>query len=87
MYQKAIGEQNLDATLEKLSKKPAVIRSMAQMEKDKVNGKYHIDPSTYDHIGLISQAFEKAQKRAWAKVRKDPMSPRTSSTKHCSKCG
>jgi hypothetical protein len=72
MYQKAIGEQNLDDQLDKLSQRPAVIRSMQQMEKDKANGKFNIDPGTYDHIGLIRDVFNRAQKRAWAKVRKDP---------------
>ena len=72
MYQKAIGEQNLDEQLTKLSKRPAVIRSMQQMEKDKANGKFNIDPGTYDHIGLIRDLFNRAQNRAWSKVRRDP---------------
>ena len=45
---------------------------MQQMEKDKANGKFNIDPGTYDHIGLIRDLFNRALNRAWAKVRKDP---------------
>ena len=72
MYQRAIGEQNLDKKLGELYKRKDVQKSLAEMEKDLASGRVRIDPKTYKHNVLISDLFQKAQRRAWAKVAKDP---------------
>ena len=72
MFQKAIGEQNLDKQLAELAKRPSVKKSLAKMEKDLANGDHKIDPITYPHNELIGALFDKAKKRAWAKIARDP---------------
>ena len=36
LYQRAMGEQNLQAKLDRLARQPKVIESLAEMEKDKM---------------------------------------------------
>ena len=72
MYQKAMGEQNLQAKLDKLAKQPKVIESLAQMEADRNAGRYGNDPKDYHHNKVIFSLFSDVQKRAWASIADDP---------------
>ena len=75
-FQREIGLQNLDLKLEKLSKRPAVIKSLKIMEED-INANRHrskpgINPSSYVHNKLIGQLFKDAKAIAWAKMKSRP---------------
>ena len=72
MYQKAMGEQNLQAKLDKLARQPKVIESLAQMEADRNAGRYGNDPKDYHHNKVIFSLFSDVQKRAWASIADDP---------------
>ena len=75
-YQKALGDQDLEKQLEKLSKKPEVIESLARMEEDIRTGRHKrppgISPMSYTHNILINQLMKRAQNRAWASIQTDP---------------
>ncbi|AAX44214.1 internal virion protein [Prochlorococcus phage P-SSP7] len=73
LYMKAIGDQNLEAKLNKLAKNPKVIASIEKMQADLRAGKKEINPRTaYVHNKMIHTLFMEARKIAWAKVRNDP---------------
>ena len=42
------------------------------MEYHKRTGQRDIDPRTYVHNTRIAKLFDKAKKKAWAKVKQDP---------------
>ena len=73
MFQKAIGDQNLERQLDKLAVDPRAIRSLEQMNKDIRDGKRaQYDARDYWHNGKIDQLFQKARKNAWASIMSDP---------------
>ena len=73
MFQKAIGDQNLERQLDKLAVDPRAIRSLEQMNKDIRDGKRaQYDARNYWHNGKIDQLFQEARKKAWAKIMSDP---------------
>ena len=73
LYMKAIGDQNLEAKLNKLAKDPKIIASINQMKADLRAGKKEINPRTaYVHNKIIHTLFMDARKLAWAQVRNDP---------------
>ena len=73
LYMKAIGEQNLEAKLNKLAQNPKVIASIQQMQADLRAGKKEMNPRTaYVHNKIIHTLFMDARKRAWAQVRNHP---------------
>ena len=76
MFQKALGDQDLEKQLEKLSKNKKVIASLKQMEADIDAGLHRkkpgINPSTYLHNKMISDLFTKAKVRAWAEIKNQP---------------
>lgn len=73
LFQRAIGNQNLEATLDKLSERPDVKASIAQMQDDLRNGKKFLDPmKAYLHNDLIRDAFNRARQKAWAQLQNDP---------------
>jgi len=72
MYQKAMGDQNLEAELNKLAARKDVQESVRQMETDRNAGRIGKEPRTYLVNELISDMFLRAQKKAWAKVSQDP---------------
>ena len=72
MYQKAMGEQNLQAKLTKLAEQPRIQESIAAMERDRNAGRYGTDTKTYPHNEVIFQLFSKVQKRAWAMIQNEP---------------
>ena len=73
LYMKAIGDQNLEAKLNKLAKDPKVIASIEKMQADLRAGRKEMNPRTaYVHNKMIHTLFMEARKIAWAQVRNDP---------------
>ena len=73
LYMKAIGDQNLEAKLNKLAKNPKVIASIEKMQADLRAGRKEMNPRTaYVHNKMIHTLFMEARKIAWAQVRNDP---------------
>jgi len=74
--QKAMGEQDLEAQLNKLANHPKVIESMALMEDDIRSGRHQrppgIDTMSYTHNQLIHNLIQKAKARAWASIQTHP---------------
>ena len=73
LFQKAIGDQNLEAELDNLAKDPKIIASINQMIYDRENGLRANDPmQSYYHNQVIHALFMQARKTAWAEVRNHP---------------
>ena len=73
MFQKAIGDQNLQYELDLLAKDPQIIASVKQMEADTWNGNRSRDPmKAYYHNDIIKALFDRAKKKAWAKIKDKP---------------
>ena len=73
MFQKAIGEENLERQLDKLSKNKKIILSVQQMNADLRSLKYHIDPmKAYYHNKMIKNLFDNARRNAFAKIQTHP---------------
>ena len=73
MFQKAIGDQNLEKELNKLAARPDVIRSVERMQEDIASGNRDVDPmKIYPHLSLIRNLFETAKRKAWAEVKQTP---------------
>ncbi len=72
-FQKLIGDQNLEAQLEKLAYNPVVIKSMQLMNESRRNGSRGDDPmKSYRHLKMIQALFKQAKAKAWAKMLQDP---------------
>ena len=73
LFQKAIGDQNLEAALNKLARDPRVIQSLQYMQNDLNAGRREMDPrSAYVHNQLIHRLFQDARRKAWAQLMSDP---------------
>ena len=73
MFQKAIGDQNLQYELDLLAKDPQIIASVKQMEADTWNGNRERDPmKAYYHNDIIKALFDRAKKKAWSKIKDKP---------------
>ena len=73
MFQKAIGEENLERQLDKLAKNKKIILSVQQMNADLLANKRHIDPmKAYHHNKIIKSLFDKARRNAFAKIQTHP---------------
>ena len=73
MFQKAIGEENLERQLDKLAKNKKIILSVQQMNADLRSFKHHIDPmKAYHHNKMIKRLFDVARKNAYAKIQNHP---------------
>ena len=73
LFMKAIGEQNLEAQLNKLAKDPKIIESIKAMHRDRNSGRREMDPmKAYVHNRIIYQMFFAARKKAWAQIKNDP---------------
>ena len=46
--------------------------SIAEMNWHKKNGMKDVEPRSFPHYKRIAKEFDKAKKRAWAKVKQDP---------------
>ena len=70
-FQKYLGKQGLEATLDRLSTREDVQDSVNRMNSDRRNGRNQLDPmKAYLHNKLIKERMERARKRAWAQVRR-----------------
>jgi|TARA_Y100000289_G_scaffold24793_1_gene24230 hypothetical protein len=68
-FQQAIGVQNLERELDKLSKDPKIIASMEKMYEDIRFGKRgQYDARDYYHNIIIKRLFDKARKVAWSTI-------------------
>lgn len=65
-FQRLIGEQNLEAKLDKMAKDPTMMNSIRQMEL----GDQSKEPSDYPHYDRIKVMFDSAKKKAWAELKK-----------------
>ena len=73
MFQKAIGDQNLQYQLDLLARDPKMIASIKKMEADIWNGNRARDPmKAYYHNDIIKSLFDKAKKKAWSKIKNEP---------------
>ena len=71
LFQKAIGEQNLEAQFDKMAGQDSVLISIARMEWQRKNGGQDLEPKSFPHYDRIHKIFERAKNKAWAKIRKD----------------
>ena len=72
-YQKAIGDLNLEAELNKLAKRADIKASIAKMEADRKAGRFELDPmKAYVHNKIIKNLFRSARVRAWGMIQNDP---------------
>ena len=72
LFQQAIGIQDLESKLNKLSQHPKVIESLAHMEADLMRGYKQRNPMDYKHNQMINDIFKKARRDAWANLRSNP---------------
>ena len=73
LFQKAIGDQNLERELDKLAKNKKIIASIQTMNADLRAGRREIDPmKAYHHNKMIKNLFDKAKKQAFAEIQNDP---------------
>ena len=71
MFQKAIGEQNLEAIFDKMAAEESIQISLAEMNYYKKNGMSDVEPRSFPHYKRIAKVFDKAKKRAWASLKND----------------
>ena len=72
LFQKALGQQNLEQIFNNLAKNKNIQISIAQMNYHNENGMKWRDPKDYPHYKIIAREFEKAKKKAWASIMNDP---------------
>tara|TARA_R100001594_G_scaffold81171_1_gene115710 strand:+ start:383 stop:4072 length:3690 start_codon:yes stop_codon:yes gene_type:complete len=73
MFQKAIGDQNLERQLDKLAEDPKVINSLETMFLDiKRGNRGEYEGKDYFHNRKIDIIFQRARRRAWASIMNDP---------------
>ena len=74
MFQRSLGNQGLDLTLNRIAARPEVQLEMKRMnaDRDKGGDSKKGDPMGYLHNRLIKEAFDRARKKAWADIAKDP---------------
>ena len=71
-FQEYIGQENLELKLDKLADDPRVQNSLRAMQEDLKAGRREMDPmKAYLHNKLIKNLFDRARKRAWAKMKKN----------------
>ena len=64
-FQFYIGQQNIEAQLEKLFENPQIVNSILVMERDRAEGRTY-DPSKNIHGDAIREIFSTAKTNAWA---------------------
>ena len=73
IFQKAIGDQNLESKLNQLAKNKRIQLSIQQMNMDLANGRRDKDPMRdYHHNQVIKKLFSDAKKAAFVKIQNDP---------------
>jgi len=74
LFQKAIGDTNLEEALNQLAARPDVQASIQAMEEDLKAGRTQLDPmQAYLHNRLINLLIRKHTKIAWASLRDNPI--------------
>ena len=74
LFQKAIGDTNLEEALNQLANRPDVQASIRAMEEDLKAGRTQLDPmKAYLHNRLIKLLIRKHTKLAWASLRDNPI--------------
>ena len=69
LFQKAIGDQNIEAQLDALARDPRIIASINQMKRDNRGINKELDPmKAYYHNVRIKQIMENARKIAWSRI-------------------
>lgn len=71
MFQKAIGEQNLEAIFDKMAAEEGIQTSLSEMNYYRKNGMSDVEPKSFPHYKRIAKVFDKAKKRAWALLKND----------------
>ena len=72
MFQKAIGDLNLEHQLNKLSRNKRILASIAEMKKDIEKGnRGDYEPGDYYHNIIIGDLFDDARQQAWLNIRKE----------------
>jgi len=71
MYQRAIGDQNLEAIFNKMAQEESIQISIAEMNYYRKNGMSDVEPRSFPHYKRIAKVFDKAKKQAWAKIKRD----------------
>jgi len=73
MFQKSLGNQGLDLTLNRIAKRPDVKLEIKRMnaDRDKGGASKMGEPMDYLHNRLIRDAFDRARKKAWAEIAND----------------
>ena len=72
MFQKAIGDQNLERKLDKLAKDPGILASIEEMHRDIINGdRAKYETKDYAHNKKIEKIFFNARKVAWSTIMSD----------------
>ncbi len=73
MYQKAIGNQNLEHKLNKLAESPKIARSLDEMYKVIRSGQRgDYEPGDFYHNIQIDRLFNEARRKAWAEIMYNP---------------
>jgi hypothetical protein len=73
LFQKAIGDLNIEKKLNKLAEDPEIQASIAQYNKDRFNPRLKgANPMTYPHNRRIKAIIEAARNEAWGSLRNDP---------------
>jgi hypothetical protein len=73
LFQKAIGDQKIEAKFNTLAENPKILESLAIMEQDRNSGrKADYDSMDYYHNLQIDRIFQEARRNAWAKIMGDP---------------
>tara|TARA_Y100001938_G_scaffold56736_1_gene79169 strand:- start:3968 stop:7939 length:3972 start_codon:yes stop_codon:yes gene_type:complete len=72
LFQQAIGKTLPGLKLDKLSKDPKILASIAEMEQDLQAGRKRINPMSYYHNKKIKKIFDAARKRGWASISSNP---------------
>ena len=72
MYQKAIGDLNIERKLDKLAEDPRVQESLRLMQGHIRSGMRDHDASLYFHNKKIANIFDRARKEAWATILQQP---------------
>jgi len=72
MYQKAIGQQNLERKLDKLAENEKVLESIETMHNDiKAGNRGEYEGKDYFHNMKIDNIMDEARRKAWAKIMND----------------
>ena len=69
LFQKAIGDQNLELALDRLAKDKKILASLQEMRTDIKSGRRgDYDVKDYYHNRMIERLFYRARKKAWSKI-------------------